>query len=316
MKIYEDIWKDETERYKKRESEEIHKIEQFVAQANIAEAQIREVGAAKTNLIYAESRLANQRIQDNINRLITAYEAGSNKFSAELVADTKANIKTRLSEIQLTTSVNEKRAIVLLNEAEGKVSTMLQEKRKFKTKIKELELFSQLSENDGEILLTENDDEERIRFMMLADSIMHNIPNSPDGVVLADHEFRKDELLRLRRDDEPKRNKERTRSQNFRPDPVVENEPKLDRSEQLDPSQVRRKTNEDSGTGRDHRTTQQQQQDHNVRYDAGVVETDSKRIRPYQHRTQSITRSPKQIRKKREEEESEDDDDFLNRILS
>lgn len=210
---------------------------------------------------------------------------GSNKFAAELVAETKADTKKRLSEIQLAASAKENQATVLLSQAEGKVATMLRKKRQFETQLKELELFSHLSENRRDILVstTENQDgnsneEERIRLMMLADSILHDVPGGgrgPDGgFVLADRTIRKDELLRVQH--EPKRQNEQVQTHVSQKDAV-----RKDRAAQ----------------------------------------DDSQRVRLHQQRSpksrrDSSSQGRRKNSKREEEENSEDDDAFLDRILS
>jgi len=128
------------------------KLNDAVAEAAKADADIREETRVYLEKIEAQNAFEIQRINDSSKTTDFAEAAKASKLSSELQANTHAECENLLSEAHVKSSRNLAEVDKKLSKAEGEIAGKIGEKMKFQTEMKKIEVYSKLAENEDFIL--------------------------------------------------------------------------------------------------------------------------------------------------------------------
>lgn len=173
LQTFEEIRKQEQTDGAQRVNVERVKLNDMKSQARKLEANIRENTRNNIQSINADSGLEIQRIDDGMTATVVQMKAEAEKESAELLANTRLQVKTLIASAELKNAQSRANAELHISMAEGKIASWIEKKKAHETQMKQVEVYHNLAKNEKLILSGSTDDD--VNLVAVADSILQDV---------------------------------------------------------------------------------------------------------------------------------------------
>lgn len=161
------------------------KMNDSVSQTEKVVSNIKEATKAHIDSIRANNSLEVQRIKDKMYATTTQMNVEAEKESAELLANTRLEVQTLISDAELTATRHIASAQLSISKAEGTIAPWIAKKKAFQTDLKRNEVYDSLASNQELIVVGGDSREENkeendiVNLVAVADSILADIADNP-----------------------------------------------------------------------------------------------------------------------------------------